>query len=264
MIAHAVELIDAIAEVMPRFVALAKSAPADRRVPATPAWTITDVVGHVAMEPKRYLELAAGGGDWPRDVAALPAFNAQQIADLPTRDIGELTDLLTLHGQRLSTSVAEYGDQAPLTRFDGDQLVPADLQIGTFLGELIVHGRDIAEAVDEDWPIDPAMVPLVYLGLHQVLPGWVDPTRASGHTGTYELRLRGSTSYVYEFTDGRLTVDPGRPRRIDAHISAEPVTALLTSYGRTGQIGPALAGKVLIWGRRPWLALSLRRRFMSA
>jgi hypothetical protein len=230
MTARAAELLEAVAEMVPRFVALAKAAPGDARVPATPAWNVTDVVGHVAMEPKRYLELAAGGGDWPRDVSDL----------------------------------AEFDDPAPLMRFDGDQLVPADLQVGTFLGELIVHGRDIAQAVGKEWPIDPAMVPLVYLGLHQVLPGWVDPNKAGGHTATYELRLRGSTSYVYEFTNGRLAIDPGHPRRIDAHISAEPVTALLNSYGRTGQFRPAVTGKVLVWGRRPWLALSLRDRFMSA
>ncbi|MPZ94572.1 MAG: maleylpyruvate isomerase family mycothiol-dependent enzyme [Propionibacteriales bacterium] len=255
-------MLDAIAELVPRFVALATGSPADLRVPATPAWTITDVVGHVAMEPMRYLELAAGGGDWPHRVADLPAFNAQQVADLPTRDIGELTDLLTSHTQRLVATIAEF-DEPPLMRFDGDQFVPADLQAGTFLGELIVHGRDIAHAAGKDWPIEPAMVPLVYLGLHQVLPGWVDPKGAAGHTATYELRLRGSTAYIYEFTDGRLQIDPPAARRVDAHISADPVTALLTSYGRVGQIGPAITGKVLAWGRRPWLATSLRRRFMS-
>lgn len=108
------------------------------------------------------------------------------------------------------------------------------------------------------------MVPLVYLGLHQVLPGWVDPKGAAGHTATYKLRLRGSKAYVYEFTSGRLEVDPAQPRRVDTHISADPVTALLTSYGRVGQIGPAITGKFLAWGRRPWLATSLRGRFMPA
>lgn len=264
MSSRATELLDAIAEMAPRFVALAEATPPGLRVPATPAWTVADVVGHVATEPKRYVELALGGGDWPRRVADLPAFNAQQVAELPTRDIGELTHLLTSHVQRLLTTVGGFDDPAPLMYFDGDQQVPADLQTGTFLGELIIHGRDIAQAAGAAWPIDPAMVPLVYLGLHQVLPGWVDPHRASGHTATYELRLRGSASYVYEFTNGQLEVDPERPRRIDAHISADPVTALLTSYGRVGQIGPAVTGKVTVSGRRPWLALSLRTRFMSA
>lgn len=264
MTARAADLLDAVAEMVPRFVALARAAPADQSVPATPGWTVTDVVGHVAMEPQRYVELALGGGDRPRHVADLPSSNAHQVAGLPSRDIGELTDLLMSHAERLLTTVAGFADPAPLMYFDGDQQVPADLQVGTFLGELIVHGRDIARAAGRDWPIDPAMVPLVYLGLHQVLPGWVDPRGASGHTATYELRLRASTSYIYEFIDGKLEVDPEQPRRVDAHISADPVTALLTSYGRVGQFGPAITGKVLVWGRRPWLALSLRNRFMSA
>lgn len=262
--ARAKELLEAIAEMAPRFVTLAKEAPPDARVLATPAWSVADVVGHVATEPGRYVELALGGGEWPRRVADLPAFNAQQVANLATRDVGELAELLMSNVERLLTTVRGFDDPAPLMRFDGDQQVPADLQAGTFLGELIMHGRDIAHAVGREWPMDPAMVPLVYLGLHQVLPGWVDPQGASGHTATYELRLRGSTAYVYEFTDGQLEVDPEQSRRVDAHLSADPVTTLLTSYGRTGQIGSALTGKVAVWGRRPWLALSLRKRFMSA
>src|SRR5699024_10106223 len=89
------ELIDAAQQTAQRFVDLVLSAgDADARLPATPDWTITDAFGHVAMEPARYHALANGGGEWPHRAADLPAFNAQQIAELPTRNRRELGEIL--------------------------------------------------------------------------------------------------------------------------------------------------------------------------
>src|SRR5690606_39978752 len=63
-------------------------------VPATPPWSITDVFGHVAMEPARYRDLARGHGTWPTRAADLPEFNAEQVATLPTRDLRSLATIL--------------------------------------------------------------------------------------------------------------------------------------------------------------------------
>lgn len=127
-----------------------------------------------------------------------------------------------------------------------------------------MHGRDIAKTAGKPWIIDPSQVPLVLAGQHQVMPGWVNPATARGHTATYEFRVRGFGCHIYEFTDGVLKVDPTQPRRPDVHISAEPVTALLLSYGRIGPIWPSLTGRVLAWGRKPWLAAGLNQRFFPA
>jgi hypothetical protein len=55
-----------------------------------------------------------------------------------------------------------------------------------------------------------------------------------------------------------------RPRpdgRPDVSISADPAALLLVLYKRRSQ-WPAIArGKLLAWGRRPWLAFSLAGRF---
>jgi hypothetical protein len=50
-------------------------------------------------------------------------------------------------------------------------------------------------------------------------------------------------------------------RRPDVTISAQPVALLLVLYKRRPQ-WPAIArGRLLAWGRRPWLAFSLAGRF---
>ncbi len=249
-----------------RFAALAASAPdPDRAVAATPGWSILDTLGHVAMEPSRYNDLAKGGGTWPARSSELPAFNAEQIRTLPTRDPQRLAEKLITDTDELLGTIAAFGTESPLMNFDGDQRIRADRSLGTLLGEFVIHGRDIARSLDVRWPVDHSLVPLILDGLHQVMPGWLNPDRAAGHTAAYRVRLRGlHITHTYVISDGRLAVDPAEDVDVDVHISANPATWLLLSYGRVDQWTPALTGRVLVWGRKPWLATGFSRLFHSA
>ncbi|MWK40591.1 maleylpyruvate isomerase family mycothiol-dependent enzyme [Actinomadura sp. J1-007] len=247
-----------------RFAALVESVPDPAApIPATPPWTVTDVFGHVAMEPGRYRDLALGGGEWPSTAAGLPAFNDAQIAGLPNRDIGELAAVLRRDLQAFLETIEEQ-DPERLMMFDGDQRIRADRSLGTLIAEFVVHGHDIARATGRPWPIDPALVPMILTGLHQVMPGWVDRGSVGGHTATYQIRLRGGPTHVYRFRAGELSIDPPEPGRIDVRVSADPVTWLLLSYGRVAPWRPALTGKVFAYGRRPWLAPRLTANFLPA
>jgi hypothetical protein len=57
------------------------------------------------------------------------------------------------------------------------------------------------------------------------------------------------------FDKGRITVDTKPPRRVDCHISADPVALFLVGLGLKKQWGPIATGKLTTWGTRPWLAL---------
>ncbi|HZQ33896.1 MAG TPA: maleylpyruvate isomerase N-terminal domain-containing protein, partial [Mycobacterium sp.] len=206
---------DAVSTMAQRFAELASTAPQpDREVPATPGWSITDVLGHVATEPARYRELALGQGNWPSRVVDLPAFNAAQIRNLPTRDRKALAAKLLTDTASLISTITRFGADPPLMMFDGDQCVRADLALGTLLGEFVVHGHDIARMLHVAWRIDPAHVPIILDGTHEVMAGWVNSAKAGRHFATYELRLRGSTKHVYAFDNGDLTVDPPDRRKV--------------------------------------------------
>jgi uncharacterized protein (TIGR03083 family) len=252
----------AIEQVGERLAALvATAAGPDRRVPHSPDWTVREAAAHVVTVALRFAAGPERRGTWVPDPRGLPELNDAEIRALGTRGLEQLAERLRRDLAAVCDQVAGYGSAPPSFRFHGGEPVPADLALGILLGELVVHGWDIAQALRRPWPIDPGHVALIFDGLVPILPGWVDPDQARGLTATFEVRLRGQATHVFAFQDGRLQMNPERPRRVDAHVSADPATLLLVVYRRRSQWPQIAAGRLLAWGRRPWLALSFVRRF---
>jgi uncharacterized protein (TIGR03083 family) len=245
-----------------RFAALVTAAPDPAvRVPASPAWTVRDVAAHVATVTVRYAEGPQGRGTWTPTPVGLAGLNHQQIAALGTASAGELADRVRQDLAALRAQIQGYGTQMPTFRFHGGERIRADVALGILLGELVVHGHDVAGALGRPWPIDPAHAALIIEGLNPILPGWVRPDRVKGLTAGFEVRLRGQASHVWAFRDGQLHVNPPGPGRIDVHISADPAALLLVVYTRESQWKHIATGRLTAWGRRPWLAFTLTSRF---
>jgi hypothetical protein len=129
----------------------------------------------------------------------------------------------------------------------------------TLAGEPLVHGYDIARATGRRWAIPPSEARAVIMGLLPLLPDYVEPAEAAGFRARFEVRLRGGCDArtVLAFEDGALTVEQPDGVRSDSYLSADPAAFLLVAYGRITPWGPALTGKILAWGRKPYLGFRL-------
>jgi len=251
----------AIDETAARVIAMVEAGDLGVRVPATPQWTVAEAFGHLATVAPRYLQGAHQEGEWVDSVGMLAELNARQLAPLATTDIAGMATGLRRCLAELREVILGFGEQQPVYKFHGGEKIPADVAVGILLGEFIVHGHDIAGALGRDWPIEPAHVELIIQGVTPILPGWLEPDGARGHTGRYEIRLRGQGVHRFAFTNGRLTMNPPEPFRPDVVISADPAAFLLVVYKRISQWPAILTGKLFAYGRRPWLAFTFGSRF---
>ena len=87
---------------------------------------------------------------------------------------------------------------------------------------------------------------------------FVKGAKAAGVRATYDIRLRGGDRCYFVFDDGDFTVEEPSPRRVDCHISADPVAMLLVFFARHSQWPAIATGRLMAWGRKPWLGLQLR------
>ena len=132
---------------------------------------------------------------------------------------------------------------------------------GIYLGELLLHGRDVARAAGRRWPITPSQATMIFEGATAVAHGFLDEKKVRGLRVTYEVRLRGGPRLTFAFTDGALTVTPGSAPRADCRVSADPLAVVLVIYKRSSQWAQIAQGKLMAFGRKPWLAFRFASLF---
>lgn len=251
------QVLPALEDTASRFAALVTGAPdTEVPVPACPGWTVRDVAAHVAEVSVQY-----GREAWTPAAAQGAGLGGEPDRGAETASAQELAGRLHRELAVPRAQVERGGGHVPAFWFHGEQLIGADAALGILLGELVVHGHDVARALGRPWPIEPTHAALIVEGLNHILPGLVRHDRAEGLTASFQLRLRGQASHIWEFLDGRLHVNPPRPGRIDVHISGDPATLLLFMYGREPQWKLIATGRLAAWGRKPWLAFTLTSRF---
>lgn len=110
---------------------------------------------------------------------------------------------------------------------------------------------DIAKATGRPWPIAADDARLALRAALPLTPALVNPETAHGHTGGYELRIRGGPRVVFRFADGHVSLEEPGDQPVHCHVLAEPVALRLVMYGRIPQWGPIAKGQLLTWGIRP-------------
>jgi hypothetical protein len=253
----------------------------DPTAPALGVWNVAELAMHLSQawmilpglvkqdlsESRSLLpELPAHGSPlqdlWDSEAMMMRGVRADQ-----ERDLAEIAG-------RIAHRAEAFVDEAPrlLQRTHGEipwvvegvTVSPVTL-LCHLLSETLVHGFDIAKATGRKWSISGPDARLVFEG--QIVPvmrrlpshAAVNQEAAQGVVATYELSVRGGGRYLLHIDQGTLSVVPATRRSAaDCHISCNPTALLLTLWGRESQYRFLAQGKLLAWGRKPWLALKMK------
>ncbi|MGK2865183.1 MAG: maleylpyruvate isomerase N-terminal domain-containing protein [Mycobacterium sp.] len=237
-------------------------------------WTVAETAAHVsavfsgfsaaisgqrqALTPEQYLD-----ADFPTRLAAC---NSATNAMVDHTGAAQLAELITVGVQRFLAlaSAADPEMECETPWYGPGRTRTPDCLTALALGELIVHGHDIATGTGRRWPISAEHATLIVGTVcPEMAPLVVRPEAGRGAPLTYEVRLRGNgPRYVIRVADGTAEVRAvGGP--VDCVVSADPVTYLLVVYGRMPLARALLRGGIFAKGRRPWLGLRFKSLFFN-
>lgn len=214
-------------------------------------WSIGETAHHVASSPDYFLNAARGEAEL-EGLDDVDTGNARELAEDPERDPRVLADRLD-DGIPALVGYARTVHGDPLVQPFTDVKVPLSCLLAIELGEVLVHGFDIAHAARLAWHIEPAHAVLALQGSLPVLPFLLDKERAAGVRMRLEMRIRGMARQVLTISDGVLRVQASSGEPVDFRMSADPVVYLLLTWNRISPWRPVLRGQLAVWGRRPWL-----------
>lgn len=248
----------ALAESSRRFADLIRGTPHPEQQVAGSDWCVREVAVHVLVIAEAFERYLSGDTTPLIDVTDLATSNPAAVATVKESNVVTLASSLETAVDRFLELTSD-NDLADPMWWHGVQTTVGAVY-GIYLGELLMHGYDVARTIGRPWPIDAGEATIVFEGISQIVHLFLDPVR-SRHDARFELRLRTGPAFVFRFDSGALRVEPGRARDVDCRISADPAALLPVLYKRRSQWGAIARGRLTAFGRRPWLALRLNDRF---
>ncbi len=218
-------------------------------------WTTGELTAHMISVVEHFAEYhrSQAGPSYPYD--RLAEFNRHRLVQVQERGPSDA-------GARLRGAVADFleatrlSDPAdPFPWFDG-HVVDVATAHALLSAELLVHGRDLARARGVSWPIPAIEARHTAIGILPAVPASVDPEMAGRLDFHARVRLWGAPTFGFRVRAGEVTVTDGS-EGADVTLWVHPTAFLLVSFGRISPLRLALTGRVVAWGRRPWLAFTL-------
>jgi hypothetical protein len=225
-------------------------------------WSIGEVATHTTHIFQIFCNMVKGGVSPIKDHLRMSEHWDMELRNDDERELKVLADRVEEAASTLDKAATEERWQETLTWHGGIQIPLYSLPC-IFINECEIHGLDVATAESTGWNIDRDKAVLAIVGLYPALHHFVRPEVAKGVTANWALTLRGDPPIYFVLRDGKLEVTDDPPDRIDCRVSADPLEYLLVGYGRKSKWGPIARGKIVAYGRKPWLSLTLAKLFQT-
>jgi uncharacterized damage-inducible protein DinB len=251
------ELRERIAVARERFDRLVRIADPLARPPGHD-WTVQQIVAHVLTIAHRYREHALGRGYRhaanPRDIAVLN----QTELEAAMAPVPELADQIQALAREMDSFFDANTDDRPTIPFHAFGVMSGTTAQTNWLGELLLHGQDVARAVKAPWQLPERDMLLVLRGGTEMVPLYLRPGVSADTDVCVAFQIPEARPYLIHIHDGTAEMCERRPDdRPDAvlRLPASTLTQLL--YQRIGPLSAVRRGLRLVGGRRPWVALKV-------
>lgn len=156
------ELRERIAEAQDRFDQLIRTAsPHDR--PRGMDWTVAQVGAHMVTIVQRYSSIARTGGFRMADRSGIPSLNDDELQSV-SGSLPEIADRIRELEPEMSDFFDTVSGHGQVLPFHGGVSIDGITTQTNWLGELLLHGEDIARAVGRPWEISERDMLLVARG----------------------------------------------------------------------------------------------------
>jgi uncharacterized protein (TIGR03083 family) len=217
-------------------------------------WNVGEAAAHLAQANELMADIAAGrardyGDGTPQSLAAA---NERALAEFDERGAEPLAAMIVAQAEACLNALDEGAGEGTVVTPLGP--MAPDVLGSYLLTHMLGHGYDLARALGQPHMINRARVALTLPFLITAMPRVTDTARTAGLTARYTIRLWGGPGFGVSVTNGAVAVGSQPPDRPDCTILIEPVVFLLMALGRRDQWSALGQGRVLAWGRKPWLA----------
>jgi uncharacterized protein (TIGR03083 family) len=214
-----------------RVVALFRSVSPDLTV-GDGGWTSRDVLAHLCNVARRYTSMPRLG----ETVREVDVINAEELAALAGLAMEELLGKFERACARYREVWVPMGEEHVWPFHGGGQLSTASLR-ANWLGEMTVHGYDVASAAGVKWPIDDADAADLLSLLRDVVPSYAEP----GGPVSVGMAATGAPEWVLRIEpDGARTGPLQGP--VDATLRGPGGPLVLFLYQRIGLAEAEAAG----------------------
>jgi uncharacterized protein (TIGR03083 family) len=225
-------------------------------------WTVGEVGAHLSDAQRLFSRLAAGetvvhGDGTPGSLAHA---NEQLLVANPQREASALASSIVDNTANFLRSASGL---APSRTFDTPMgRMDTDTMYAYMLTHLMMHGFQLERALHRRLGLERATVHLALPFIKHSMPMIVDTQAGGKLRAVYEVRIRGGSRFWVKLDHGVATVHNEKPGRVDCFISADPVSLLLVGLKLESQWAKIAQGKLLAWGRKPWLGFRFAGLFI--
>jgi len=204
-------------------------------------WTVAETAAHVLTVVRRGLG-DRRRSDTPAGTAEVNAVALRELAVRDPKTIGmEIARDSAVVARRVLPQVIDVDARIP---FHAGMQVRALDAFGVMLAELVIHGHDIATALDAQPETPPEHATLALRAALAVAPGWLDPAQRQGPPRRFLLDVAGVPHLIEavistEGLDVHLCLDDSTEQQRSG-VPLEPLATLLALAHRVEADDPDL------------------------